>query len=277
MAAPIGAVVDRLDRALAGVDRGGLGLEIGPGGNPLCAGRPELNVRTLDHMDQAGLKAKYTAEGWDVSRVPKIDYVWNGEAFKDLVGDTKFKWIVASHVIEHVPDIVKFINDCADILAEDGVLSLFVPDKRYNFDYYRALTSLGRLIDANAHGDIRPSAGAVAEHYLNACMLGPQIAWNKTAIGQPFLVHPLAEAQEKFQLTRGDTVYRDVHIWTFTPSSFRLIVDDLATLGLTELHESYFSPEGDAEFFVQLSKRGAGPGLDRVTLLTLTQREQRTV
>src|SRR5579862_4516416 len=64
-------------------------------------------------------------------------------------------FLIASHVLEHLPFPLKALRAWYDALAPDGVLLLKVPDKRYTFDARRERTSLAHLIheadDQRAH------------------------------------------------------------------------------------------------------------------------------
>ena len=51
----------------------------------------------------------------------------------------RFAYIIASHVIEHLPDPIRFLRDCEALLEPGGVLSLAIPDKRVCFDHYAPL------------------------------------------------------------------------------------------------------------------------------------------
>ena len=58
--------------------------------------------------------------------------VWDpSKSYLDLVGDSRFQLVYASLVVEHVPDLVTFLNDVASILVAGGEFRLAVPDKRY--------------------------------------------------------------------------------------------------------------------------------------------------
>ena len=48
-----------------------------------------------------------------------------------------FDCIAAHHVIEHVPDLIRWFEQIESLLAEDGSLCLSVPDRLYTFDYFR--------------------------------------------------------------------------------------------------------------------------------------------
>lgn len=132
--------MDRPAAILRDLDRSGLGLEIGPSHNPVAPRRLGFRVRTVDHLDRPGLVAKYTGHGVDTDAIEEVDHVWRGEPLSELVGAPGgFDWIIASHVIEHVPDLVGFLRECERLLNAGGTLSLAIPDKRYCFDHLRPI------------------------------------------------------------------------------------------------------------------------------------------
>ena len=124
----------RNEKLLAQVDTTKPGLEIGPSHSPVAPKSAGLTVRILDTLSQEGLIKKYQPQGIDTTRIEEVDYVWQGERYADLVGPSRFGWIIASHVVEHTQDLVGFLRDCSEILEADGILSLAVPDKRFCFD-----------------------------------------------------------------------------------------------------------------------------------------------
>lgn len=242
------------------------GLEIGGGYDPIVS-KDAYRVDHLDHADQATLVEKYAAQGIDTSRIQPIDFVWSGQPYAELIGEKRYAWIVASHVIEHVPDPIRFLNDCAAALTDDGVLSLAVPDKRCCFDYYRPATGLARLIDAFVRGETRPTAGSIIEHIVNAAAVDGAITWDAAeAPSAPRFVHTVEQARAVYQTFPEQSAAYDVHAWVFTPSSFRLIAEDLYGLGLVALRERSWHDTDGFEFFVQLARDGIGPAVDRATL-----------
>lgn len=257
--------MDRREIILEGLRLDGVGLEIGPSYGPIAAGAPGLQVRTLDHLDQAGLVEKYGALGVDTSRIQPVDYVWSGQRYADLVGADRFDWIVASHVIEHVPDLVGFVEQCAEILVDDGILSLVVPDKRFVFDFYRPATSLSSLVDASLRAAQAPSPGRAADFVLNFARLNGLDIWPKNEAGQPRLENDASAARDLLERVAGGE-YADIHNWVFTPNSFRLAILDLGQLGLIGMSEVRYRGSDTGEFYVQLSKAGGGRKIDRQAL-----------
>lgn len=257
--------MDRRAILLEGLNLAGEGLEIGAGYDPLVAGDPNLNVRVLDHLDQAGLIEKYTLEGVNISRVPHVDFVWNGQRYPELMGTKRFDYVVASHVIEHVPDIVEFINQCGEVMKDGGVFTLAVPDKRQTFDALRPNTALAAVIDAHYHKQTLSSPGAVTEHILYSVHSEGRIVWDEQEPLPLELRYELSSARSAMQQALNKE-YVDVHAWVFSPSSFRLLIEDLHQLGLITLRERSYSPTIGFEFFIQLSCDGQGPDASRVEL-----------
>jgi predicted SAM-dependent methyltransferase len=260
------------------LDPAGVGLEIGPSYNPVAPKREGFNVETIDCMDRDQLVEKYRAHGIDVGQIEAVDYVWRGESYARLTGKAKaYDWIVASHVVEHAPDLVGFLNDCASLLRDDGVLSLAIPDKRFCFDCFRPVTSLGAVVDAHFQDRKTHTPGSVAESYLNAVSMDGRIAWSREAHGAFFPVHSADHARDGMRSVADDNAVLDVHAWCFVPSSFRLLLHDLFVLGLIPLREISFAPTIGCEFYVVLGRKGKGPGTSRLELLETVRQEESSV
>ena len=147
------------------------------------------------------------------------------------------------------------------------MLSLAVPDKRFCFDHFRPITPLAKIIDSHYQKPAVHTPGTVAEYFLNVVSKGGQIAWGQGHPGDFRFVHTLEEARNGMQAVIQKNAYLDVHAWCFVPSSFRLVLHDLYNLGMTPLKEVAFHPTVGVEFFITLSKTGAGTSLSRQTLL----------
>lgn len=241
---------------LCGIDPKVLGLEIGPSHRPIAPKRSGFNVRILDHLDASGLRAKYADQGVDTSAIEDVDYIWRGEPLEQLVGGARFGWIVASHVIEHVPDLIGFLNSCERILAHGGILSLAVPDKRYCFDCERENSSLARVIDAGLMKPSTHTPGTAAEYFLKVRRKGGKIAWKRGHRGALEPVHGLEDAVRAMAMAK-DGVYKDLHAWVFTDESFRQLIRDLRDLQLISLQERSFIDTQGCEFFVTLARADA--------------------
>ena len=241
---------------LSGLNQNGLGLEIGPSHAPIAPKREGFRVETLDYTDKNGLIQVYTKMGIDTSRIEEVDHVWNGERYADLVGGAeRFDWILASHVFEHVPDLLGTLKQCQEVLKPGGILSIALPDHRNSFDHDRNPSSLASVIDAHLRGDKRPTAGSVAEFYLRFSRKGGYEFWYPWHRGKIARAHPAQEARSRYARSLESEEYQDVHVWAFTSESFRKIVQDLSALEMLDF-EIVAPPDSRiTEFFLQLRKK----------------------
>jgi glycosyltransferase involved in cell wall biosynthesis/SAM-dependent methyltransferase len=264
----------RLDKALLMIDRAGLGLEIGPSHNPIAPKKHGFNVHILDHANADELREKYKGHGVNLDNIEDVDFVWHGEPLHELVGREQcYDWIIASHVIEHTPDLITFLTECERLLKPSGVLSLIIPDKRYCFDYFNAPTSTGELLDAFEQRRKRPSAGKVFDHFSGAAKLNGHIAWGADSQGTIEFVHDLAEARDCWKRARITEDYIDVHNWRFTPSSFGLLLGDLQALRLTNFEIKAEFDTAGCEFYVTLGKSQSFPSMNRLLVADRMRRE----
>jgi hypothetical protein len=258
----------RRARVLAAIDRNGVGIEIGPSHSPLAPKRDGFNVQIIDHFNRAQLRQKYTPHGLDIDLIEEVDFVWHGQSYLELTGKPRhYDWIIASHLIEHTPDLIAFLNDCDSILNDTGVLSLVIPDKRYTFDRFRPITGLARVIDSHLAGNRIHSAGASAEYFMNVAARDQQLSWSAGRGHHYHFIHSASYARERIEEVLGKGSYLDIHNWVFVPHSFRLLVNDLYALGYTKLREVAFHPTEDSEFYVTLGRHGEGPRMSRLEIL----------
>lgn len=194
--------------------------------------------------------------------------MWNGESLVELTqGEHEYSWIVASHVIEHLPNPIAFLRDCEQLLCPRGVLSLVIPDKRFCFDHFRPLSTTGDMLNALYRGVRRPEPGSVFDEFVDASAIDGRIGWAAGEDGAPELLHDFAGAAERWRMASNSGQYFDVHVSRFVPESFRLIMQDLYQLGLTKLtvQREYYT--SGPEFFVSLCSSELQHAVGRSRLL----------
>ena len=259
--------MDRVEKALILIDHGSFGLEIGPSHNPLAPKKAGFNVEILDHATADELRQKYQEHNLNLDNIEEVDYVWRGEPLDELIGKTEsYDYIIASHVIEHTTDIIGFLQQCAKLLKPTGVLSLIIPDKRYCFDYLRPISTTGDCIQAHFEKRSRHSIGVVFDYFSSVCRLNNNGAWGKDALqGELQLIHSLDDARHYMELAKDISAeYIDVHQWMFTPSSFKLILEDL--------YEAISFDTVGCEFYITLSKQIV-PQSERIELYKIILQE----
>lgn len=270
----------REEKVLHYLDRSGLGLEIGPSHNPIAPKRQGFNVHILDHLSADGLRQKYADHarfGVRIENIEEVDFVWNGEDLRDLIGQTaSYDWIISSHVIEHIPDVITHLQQCAALLKPTGRMSLVIPDMRYCFDALGSINTTGDFLDAYTQKRKRPSPGAIFDHFASACQRNDKITWDATEpIRSQALMHDLADAKALWQRAYDSAEYIDTHCWRFTPASFQLLIYDLQFLGLLPLQIIGFFETSGCEFYATLGyqEAGAGTAPSRLKLLENLQAE----
>jgi hypothetical protein len=260
--------VNRQSRILKHINADGPGIEIGPCHSPVATKRKGFNVEIIDHLDREGLIKKYSGQRINTDNIEEVDHVWHGQTYAELTGRHHYyDWVIASHVIEHTPDLVAFIRQCDEILNQTGVLSLVIPDKRYCFDKFRPITSLSHVIDRHLAGVDRHSPGSVAEYYLNVVRCEGEDAWDSRKAGSLAFSHPPDAGQINYSRAKEAGEWLDVHAWCFVPHAFRLLIQDLYDLGLIQLKELSFHPTVGCEFYMTLSREGEGMPLNRMSAL----------
>ena len=259
---------------LSQIKDGGRGIEIGPSYNPIAAKKDGYNVQIIDHLTKEELIEKYKEFDVQVDNIEEVDFVWNGMPYSVLTGNEKYyDWIIASHVIEHTPDFIGFLIECDSILKDDGVLSLAVPDKRYIFDHFRAISGISRIIDNHLRKCQKHTIGTITDFHLNTAFNGELTSWDSNATGNYHLVHSFDSARGLVDDFAASDQYVDAHAWCFTPHSFRLIIHDLHSLGYIPFKEVAFFPTQGYEFFVTLGRTGKGNSISRLDLMKLIESE----
>lgn len=261
---------------LACIDVGNMrGLEIGPLANPIVR-KDQGNVLYVDHATAEELRHKYSLDPGMKDRLDEIvdvDYVVRqGQGVYDAVmQDVPFDYVMASHLIEHIPDPVGWFMDLARVLRIGGILSLVIPDKRYCFDIKRRTTETSEVIDAYLRRLKQPSFKQ-AYDFISKAMVGrvdTASVWAGTEDYANNLVRSDGEDDPDVtalnvcrDMEQSDS-YVDVHCSVFTPDSFLEIYETLARLGLMDFEIAYFATTelNDMQFFVSL--RRMDPALDR--------------
>lgn len=183
----------------------GSGLEIGPSFNPLARKADDFCVDILDHADSPALRAKYRDAGVNLDNIENVDFVWCGEPLSETIGRRGwYDWIIASHVIEHTPDLVGFLVERQTLLRETGRLIPVMPDKRYCFDHFQSLSSTGDALDAHQWGRTMPSPGRVFDDDANAVSKGRRdvLTWHRHAPGLLRLIHDMDGARGAWRHTQ---------------------------------------------------------------------------
>src|SRR4051812_45408594 len=267
----------RATSLLQGIEPHSRILELGASMAPRAPRSAGWNVTVVDHATQQELIAKYRDDpNVNVAAIEPVDYVWRGGPLHSAVPGEQhgtFDVLLASHVIEHIPDPVGFLQSAQMLLRErDGILALAVPDKRWCFDYFKQLSTTGQMLEAHRDRLQRHSARTRFDQAAYGTYERDRGAWLREPLSQFRIVSSLEGAWAEFQawVPDPDAPYVDCHAWHFTPASFRLLVLELGALGLLDWHIDWMVAQPGAEFQVHL-KRG------RQVFASLAERDETRV
>ena len=247
----------RLEKILSCIDVSTqAGLEIGPLINPIVT-HEMGNVCYVDLATTEELKLKYADDpNVDINKIVEVDYVWGKNKLPDLVGkDAPFDYMIASHVIEHVPDFIGWLKEIHAVLKPGGILSLVIPDKRYCFDYYRQLTTTAEVLDAFLRQSRKPSPKQVFDSLALFASCNGKIAWDcleDTENAKFEFKHSEVDVWEAVRSSFLNDSYIDSHCWVFTPKSFFKLLKSLINLDLFDFKVERFYPTNGCEFYVSL-------------------------
>ena len=243
-------------------------LEIGPSYNPIAAKCKGWRAHVVDHASQAELRAKYAPMGVDVLSIEHVDSVWVGGPLHEALPVDKmgsFSRLIASHVIEHIPDFVAFFDSASRLLAPDGVVALAVPDLRHCFDFFRPLSTTGAVLEAHSLKRSRHSRRSIWDQAAYTVSWHGLGAWGDVAVPDLDFTTSFEAAAQAYSAydDRPNTDYTDCHAWQFTPARFQLVTLELGQLGILDWR--IVSIEGFGAEFLCTLRRGAEQ-LDRDAL-----------
>lgn len=254
-------VEDRAGLLLHGIDRKSNILELGPSISPIAPRSAGWNVTVVDHATREELIAKYgSSVPASVANIEEVDFVWRSGSLHAAIPAQlhgTFDVLIASHVIEHVPDPIGFFDSAARLLHPGhGVLALAVPDKRWCFDYFKQVSTTGQMLDAHRMGAQRHSAAARFDASAYVAYDGNRMSWGREPLPDLYLPDTLDHAFSEFQDWTPDpnAPYVDCHAWYFTPASFELLILELGAVGVSDWRISWLSPRPSVEFMARLER-----------------------
>ena len=249
--------MDRTQRLLRSLTKDARLVEVGPSFNPLAPKRDGWNTFVIDHASRDDLVAKYKAhEGVDTTRIEEVDFVWQGGSLADAVPADQhgtFDAFIASHVIEHTTDVVTFLKAAETLIRPDGAIILAVPDKRKCFDFYRHPSSTGDALAAFLEKRTRHDTRTHFEAVMRTVHKGGAPGWHGADTRAGVIAIPFEQAHAQLGLAALPE-YVDAHNWIFVPSSFRLMLLELAAMGYLDLRVEEIAEAEATEFYAWLRR-----------------------
>ncbi|WP_434113435.1 class I SAM-dependent methyltransferase [Paraburkholderia caffeinilytica] len=249
----------RRQRVLRGLSiKDSIGIEIGALCWPIVRRENGANVVYVDHTDTVGLRQKYKDDPHvKLQEIVDVDAIWGRNSLHEAVGGKYFDYVVASHVVEHVPDLVTWLRELAAVLRPTGEIRLAVPDRRFTFDYFRKETKLQEVLASYVTRARVPQPYSLIDYCLSAADINTADAWRGRIDAQTVKRQHTSDggiwlARDAFE----NGTYHDVHCWAFIPRSFARLMSDLCELGLLDLacEDFHDTAWNDIEFFVTLRR-----------------------
>jgi len=272
----------RNDRITQFINKSQRGIEIAPWHSPITPKKAGWNCLSLDIFDTETLRSRsQNDQNLDpklVANIEAVDIVGSASDLEELIATTgelgRFDYIISSHNFEHLPNPIKFLQACGNVLKPGGMLSMAIPDRRGTFDYFRPVTELADWLRAFQQNQQRPDPYQIFAHNAaNARYQGnivfPQNIDPRGAQANTNLGNHYAELTQNGN--EWQDRYADVHCSIFVPASFYLLMIELQYLGLSPLEVAQIEPTGGAEFFVHLRNIGTQLQIDEQKFHQLRQ------
>ncbi len=261
----------RLRRLRAGIRLDHEVLEIGPYHAPIAPKALGYQTTTLDLVDASELRRRAAADpsidDAGLQAIEDVDLVGSACDVADLVRkrfgpEKRFDWVLSSHTIEHTPDPIRFLEQCAEVLTVGGILRMAVPDKRGCFDHFRPSSDVSEWVQAYRERRTRPTVYQVFREECYRAEVtnrsGEPIVWRLGEVPARD-AKPVERSLEVFRAWFGPNGaepadYIDTHCWAFTPESFELLIRDTIAFGLVPLAVDRVSRTHGHEFFIDLRR-----------------------
>jgi predicted SAM-dependent methyltransferase len=260
--APLASAAARAAKLLEPIPRTAKIIEVGASVNAIAPRSQGWNTKIVDVASRNELLEKYGhLPGADT--IEEVDFVWRDGSLLDAVPREhhgSFDALIASHVIEHQPDVIGFLRAAETFLTATGIVVLAIPDKRFCFDYFKPLTLTGDVLAAYRARRTRHSSNSVWDHFAYNVAVNGVIAWGQHPIAASSLslVSSFDHAYEQFLKCdeESSSPYIDVHAWGFTPANFELVLLELARLRLIDWRVDRLGPAIGCEFHAWLRRGG---------------------
>ena len=254
----------RRDFLLKGISKADVGLEIAPFFSPIAPKAEGYGVETVDVLSADQLRRKVLKEPSipdDLAlQIEGVDHVGSASELRatvSLEGVKSYSYILSSHNFEHLPNPIRFLQDCESLLDQHGQLCMAIPDLRCCFDRFRMPTELDVWLKSFYDNKQAPTPYDRFRAWYKRCNNIDRLNHKQSEIR----LHPnpqknlqSAHAELLDSLAESSLPYQDCHVSAFTPASFRLLVKECIALGLFSLDVVESTPTVGNEFLVRLQK-----------------------
>ena len=207
-------------------------LEIGALDSPTFSPK-KYSVEFVDFASRKELARKSSHNPrYTIKNLVNVDYVIPDGKYSEHITKT-FDLIIGNHVIEHIPDTIRWLEQLHSLLNQKGILFLAIPDKRYTFDIARRNTNFIDLLRNYREKIEKPDFYHILEHFYYHKNISAKEVWDKADYSdkvrqQRFSPNDALKHAQK----HADEAYADVHCHVYTSDSFQEILHILQDLNL---------------------------------------------
>ena len=251
----------RSEKLLSGLNlQAEVGIEIGALDKPIIPPSTP-HVFYVDHAETEVLRSKYQGDPYvNVDELVQVHGVWGEASLAQAAARVApVDFVIASHVLEHVPDLIAWLRELASVLKPRGEVRLAIPDRRYTFDVLRGETRAADVLASHLAGARRPQAREILDYMTHMVGVDTWKIWDGSQDTASLTRQCSIEGSMAVARDSADNGnYHDVHCWVFTPLSFAVLMHDLASAAYHPFKcAGYFPTEHNTnEFFVTLQLCG---------------------
>ena len=205
-------------------------LELGPLTRPLLERKDYLNyffadIRSTEEIRELYSGNKYLKEtgiSVEIEKIVEIDFVIKNGYKETFKGVEKFDYVIVSHVLEHIPNLLEFFVEIRKIMKENASLIIIYPDKRFSFDYFRTNTKFSDVYNVYI-SDGKRVASQVLDFYTNVIPENDPVKfWD---LNKKVELFDGKKSKSKKNIETYEKVLKekredDVHYWPFSDFAF---------------------------------------------------------
>lgn len=230
-------------------------LEIGASNAPTFQ-KNDGNIFFMDWFSREELYKEFEhSKPERAEKLVDVDFVIKDNKFSNHIHE-QFDLIIANHVVEHIPDLIRWFAQINKILKPDGALFLAIPHKEYTFDKIRPLSTVINLLECYDKKLTKPTLYQIFEAIHLYRPIKAKDIWNNEY--QHLLKKSRFTITDSMRRAIKETTnkpYVDVHCHIFTTESWALLMRELRQLDklsfeISLTNDVYF---GGNEFFCMMN------------------------
>lgn len=226
-------------------------LELGPLNRCLLDRKKFKNYYFADIRSTEEIKELYEGNEYlektglsvDLQTIIDIDFVIK-KSYKDTFkGVEKFDYIIVSHVLEHIPNLLYFFEDIQNILKSNGEIIILYPDRRFCFDSQRTDSSFSDVYDVYVNSG-KNVARRVLDFFTNVVSENnPRKFWDtKYKVSSNKTDRDYKKNLKIYKEVSTGENQGDVHYWPFSDYAFIKFLFDANKYGFLPFGVKYFIP-----------------------------------